>query len=84
MQMQNGIQGSMDNETIAHELSNELTVIRGHAELARGRLPSDYPHAGDIESVIQAADRAIRLIGELKSNVGDDQRCPKWWARGRA
>jgi signal transduction histidine kinase len=74
----------VENITIAHELSNELTVIRGNVEFAIVKLASDYPFTRDLQSVLDAADRAIELVRELKSNVAGDQRCPKWWARGRA
>jgi hypothetical protein len=57
----------VDNQTIA-ELSNQLTVIRGGAELVLGRLASDDPSAREMQSIIDAADDAIALIRGLKSN----------------
>jgi nitrogen-specific signal transduction histidine kinase len=74
----------VDNRTIAHELSNQLTVIRGTAELVLGKLPSGDPLARDAEYIIEAADDAMQLIRELKANTQGDQRWPKWWARGNA
>jgi signal transduction histidine kinase len=73
----------VDNRAIAHELSNELMIIRGTAELAAHRVPSDDPLARDIQSIIEAAEDAIWVVHALKANVRD-QRWPKWWARGRA
>jgi signal transduction histidine kinase len=74
----------VDNRAIAQELSNQLTVIRGTAELVLGRLPSDDPFARDVQSIIEAADNAMPLIRELKTNSQGGQRWPKWWARGKA
>jgi hypothetical protein len=57
----------VDNQTIA-QLSNQLTVIRGGAELVLGRLSADDPSAGEVQSIIAAADDAIALIRGLKAS----------------
>jgi hypothetical protein len=57
----------VDDGAIA-QLSNQLTVIRGGAELVLGRLSADDPSAREVRSIIEAADDAIQLIRELKSN----------------
>jgi hypothetical protein len=74
----------VDNRTIAHDLSNHLTVIRGSAELALGRLPADDAFARDVQCIIEAANDAMWRIRELKTNAHGAQRWPKWWARGSA
>jgi len=51
--------------TIVHELSNVLTVIRGSAELAKGKLEPDHPAYRDIDNAAYAADRAVELTREL-------------------
>jgi hypothetical protein len=57
----------VDDQKIA-QLSNQLTVIRGGAELVLGRLSADDPSAREMQSIIEAADDAIDLVRELKSN----------------
>jgi signal transduction histidine kinase len=64
----------VDNRTIGHDLSDQLTIIRGTAELVLGRLSADDPSARDVQSIIKAADDAMQLIRELKSNTHGDQR----------
>jgi signal transduction histidine kinase len=70
-------------EELLHELSNQLTVIRGAAELVRQRVPTDDPAARDVEDVVEAADRSFELVRELRA-IERSQRWPKWWARGNA
>jgi PAS domain S-box-containing protein len=51
---------------VAHDFNNMLTAIRGYADLVRRGLPEDL--AGDREDldvVIQTADRATALTGQL-------------------
>ncbi len=74
----------MDNKQIAHELSNQLTVIRGSAELVHSRMSTYDPAERDVHNIIHAADRAISLIQQMKENCRPRQRWPKWWARGKA
>lgn len=50
---------------IAHDLSNAVMVIRGHAELLRESLPeSDTTHS-DAERIVGAARRAEELVNRL-------------------
>jgi hypothetical protein len=56
----------VDDRTIA-QLSNQLTVIRGGAELVLGRMAEDDPSMREVQSIIEAADDAIQLVRELKS-----------------
>ena len=69
---------------IVHALANELTVIRGTAELAESRLDGDDGARRDLREVIAAADRSIQLVKELSASYRPRQRWPKWWARGKA
>jgi signal transduction histidine kinase len=48
-----------------HELNNLLTVIQGFAELAQTRLTPDDPARKDIEEVLAASAKAIRLVDEF-------------------
>ncbi len=73
----------MVNRRIAHELANQLTVIRGSAELVNARIAPHDPTAHDVRSIIEAADHSIQLVKELSAS-GYRQRWPKWWARGKA
>jgi len=72
-----------EKKELLHELSNQLTVIRGSTELVRGRLMPFDPSARDIEYAIQSTDNAIALVKELRTEVCGNHRRPKWWARGR-
>ncbi len=49
---------------VAHDFNNLLTVILGHADLLR-RVVKEEPHRQRIESVVQAAERAATLTGQL-------------------
>jgi len=48
-----------------HELNNLLTVIQGFAELAQSRLGANDPARQDIEEVLAASAKAIRLVEEF-------------------
>ncbi len=74
----------MDNRRIAHELANQLTVIRGSAELVNSRIAPHDPTAHDVRAIVDAADASILLVKELSASCYRRQRWPKWWARGRA
>ena len=50
---------------IAHEFNNVLTAVLGHARLAREELGDEHPARVDIDSIIQAGDRASRLANRL-------------------
>ena len=50
---------------IAHEVGTPLGVVRGRAELARGKLGRDHPQAASLDVVIEQADRVSRTIREL-------------------
>lgn len=51
--------------SIAHDFNNMLAAIVGFGELARDALPHDSAARGDVEQVINAADRATRLTRYL-------------------
>jgi nitrogen-specific signal transduction histidine kinase len=67
---------------IVHELANELTVIRGAAELVHSRLADDLDARRDLREVIASADRSIQLIKELSESYRPRERWPRW--RGQA
>ena len=50
---------------IAHDFNNLLTAIRGYAELARERSALDELACRDLDEVIENADRAASLVGQL-------------------
>ena len=50
---------------IAHEVGTPLGVVRGRAELARGKLGPDHPQAHSLDVVIEETDRVSRTIREL-------------------
>ena len=51
--------------TIAHDLNNLLSAIRGYAELARAGIPEGDQAWDDIQQVLRTADRAEELTGQL-------------------
>ncbi|MBI1749384.1 MAG: PAS domain S-box protein [Acidobacteria bacterium] len=50
---------------VAHDFNNLLMVIRGHGELALGRMLSSDPLRSSVEEMYQAADRAAGLTQQL-------------------
>jgi len=50
---------------IAHDFNNLLTPILGHAELAGLRLGDDHPVAGELRSIVTAAERAGNLTQQI-------------------
>ena len=50
---------------IAHDFNNHLTVILGHAEELRAALPPGSPARGDVDAVVEAAERSAALTQQL-------------------
>ncbi|MFN7018833.1 MAG: PAS domain S-box protein [Fimbriimonadales bacterium] len=50
---------------VAHDFNNLLTAIIGFAELAQGRLPEDHPVQGDLQRIVEASERAAKLVRQL-------------------
>jgi hypothetical protein len=52
--------------SIAQELSTDVIVMRGSAELALGALEPDHPAVRDIGRIIASADEAAARVAELR------------------
>jgi two-component system cell cycle sensor histidine kinase/response regulator CckA len=52
---------------IAHDFNNVLTIITGYAQLAVTELSPSHPARSSIEQVMQAAESAMALTGQLIS-----------------
>lgn len=52
---------------IAHDFNNLLTVVRGSAELLKNQALSDEAKARHINAIVETADRASELTGQLLS-----------------
>lgn len=50
---------------LAHDFNNVLTAIAGHAELLLADLAPTHPIRGDLEEILQAANRATSLARQL-------------------
>jgi PAS domain S-box-containing protein len=50
---------------VAHEFNNLLMVIMGHGELLRRGLDPAGPQAGNLRHIMNAAERAARLVRQL-------------------
>jgi len=50
---------------IAHDFNNLLMVIMGHGELLRRGLEPESPHMRKLHHIMNAADRAARLVRQL-------------------
>jgi len=50
---------------IAHDFNNLLTAIIGFAELAQARLPAEHPVQSDLKHIIEASERAAKLVRQL-------------------
>ena len=61
---------------VAHDFNNLLTVILGHAEFARMRIPAGSPARDDVLQVIEAGNRAAVITQQLLA-FGRKQRLTK-------
>ncbi|MFN2259234.1 MAG: PAS domain S-box protein, partial [Parasphingopyxis sp.] len=52
---------------IAHDFNNLLTVVRGSAELLQNAELPEHKRARHIEAIVETADRAAELTGQLLS-----------------
>jgi PAS domain S-box-containing protein len=52
---------------IAHDFNNLLTVVRGSAELLKNESLTDESRARHIDAIVETADRASELTGQLLS-----------------
>jgi len=50
---------------IAHDFNNHLTVILGHAEELRAGLPEGSASRGDVDAIVEAAERSAALTRQL-------------------
>lgn len=62
---------------IAHDFNNLLTVVRGSAELLQSATLSPDKKARHIEAIIETADRAAELTGQLLSFARQQPLQPK-------
>ncbi len=53
--------------TIAHDYRSVTNVMRGSADLARGKLEPDHPALTDIARIIRACEEAAALTMELRA-----------------
>ncbi len=56
--------------SVAHDFNNVLTGVSGYAELALHDLPPDHPAAKSLNEVINGANRASLLCGQLLTFAG--------------
>jgi two-component system, cell cycle sensor histidine kinase and response regulator CckA len=50
---------------VAHDYNNMLTVIHGYTELALLKVDPDLPLHHDLQEILKATDRSIRITGQL-------------------
>lgn len=50
---------------IAHEIGTPLSVIRGRADHAAGRLGADHPQSDGLRVIVEQSDRVVRTIRAL-------------------
>lgn len=55
---------------LVHDVANQLTVLLGHLELARDRLPEDHPALLELAAAGAAADGLTALIDQLRDYLG--------------
>jgi signal transduction histidine kinase len=53
--------------TIAHDLRGVINVVRGSADLARGKLEPNHPAGDDIARIIRACEEIAALTMELRA-----------------
>lgn len=61
--------GSQARE-LCHDLNNHLTIIRTFSELLSGSLAADDACAGFNAEVLEASERAIERLGDLRRLLG--------------
>ena len=63
---------------VAHDFNNMLTAIQGYAELAVMALDAAHPLQGDVQEIINAAERAAGLTQQLlafsRRQIGEPKR----------
>ena len=52
---------------ISHDLRGVINVVRGSADLARGKLEPDHPAGPDIARIIRACEDLAALTMELRA-----------------
>ncbi|WP_299324304.1 PAS domain-containing sensor histidine kinase [Parasphingopyxis sp.] len=62
---------------IAHDFNNLLTVVRGSAELLKSAKLSDEKKARHLDAIVETADRAAELTGQLLSFARQQPLQPK-------
>lgn len=62
---------------IAHDFNNLLTVVRGSAELLKSETLSDDKKIRHIDAIVETADRAAELTGQLLSFARQQPLQPK-------
>lgn len=62
---------------IAHDFNNLLTVVRGSAELLKSETLSDEKKIRHIDAIVETADRAAELTGQLLSFARQQPLQPK-------
>ena len=53
--------------SIAEDLSTEIIVIRGSAELALGELEPDHPAVADIDRILRSCEEAAARVAQLRT-----------------
>jgi signal transduction histidine kinase len=55
--------------SLRHDVANELAVIVGFTELLLQDASADHAWRPDLEAIREAAQRATRLLAEMKTQV---------------
>jgi PAS domain S-box-containing protein len=50
---------------VAHDFNNILTAILGNAQMACGKVASDHPSRPNLTRILEASDRASRLVQQI-------------------
>ena len=53
--------------SIAEELSTDIIVIRGSAELALGELEPGHPAVADVDRILRSCEEAAARLAQLRS-----------------
>jgi signal transduction histidine kinase len=48
-----------------HDVRNQLTIVRGFAELLLADMQHDDPRRGDVEEIHTAAQKALALVAAI-------------------
>jgi signal transduction histidine kinase len=64
-----GVDDKMPDAIWRHDLKNQLGIMLGYSELILQELDQSNPLRADVEEILKAVQRALTLVGQIKSGA---------------